>query len=259
MSIYKLDWYTLMYNEEDIIPYIHDYWKKLIDEGIDLHVYIYDNYSTDNSVKLLQDIPWITIRQFHSDGQNDIIQAQIKNSCWKESKADFVCVSDFDEVLWGNLAEELEVMKQNGYNVMGTKWYAFCGDEIPTYTPGMYLHQLVKKGYKQHINHHPLYHHLGKFMIIDPSKVDNMNWSVGNHIANPQPQMKLYVSNKVVAFHVNKGLSEDYFVEKRQKMNKRLSPVNRKYGMCVEYGYSEERIRMEYQGYQRESIDISEL
>ena len=177
----------------------------------------------------------------------------------KESKADFVCVSDFDEVLWGNLAEELEVMKQNGYNVMGTKWYAFCGDEKPTYTPGMYLHQLVKKGYKQHINHHPLYHHLGKFMIIDPSKVDNMNWSVGNHIANPQPQMKLYVSNKVVAFHVNKGLSEDYFVEKRQKMNKRLSPVNRKYGMCVEYGYSEERIRMEYQGYQRESIDISEL
>ena len=143
MSIYKLDWYTLMYNEEDIIPYIHDYWQKLRDSGIDLHVYIYDNYSTDNSVKLLQDIPWITIRQFHSDGQNDIIQAQIKNSCWKDSKADFVCVSDFDEVLWGDLAEELEVMKQNGYNVMGTKWYAFCGDEKPTYTPGMFLHQLV--------------------------------------------------------------------------------------------------------------------
>lgn len=259
MSIYKLDWYTLMYNEEDIIPYIHDYWQKLIDEGIDLHVYIYDNYSTDNSVKLLQDIPWITIRQFHSDGQNDIIQAQIKNSCWKESKADFVCVSDFDEVLWGNLAEELEVMKQNGYNVMGTKWYAFCGDEKPTYTPGMYLHQLVKKGYKQHINHHPLYHHLGKFMIIDPSKVDNMNWSVGNHIANPQPQMKLYVSYKVVAFHVNKGLSEDYFVEKRQKMNKRLSPVNRKYGLCYEYSYTEEKNREEYRGYQNEAVDISEL
>lgn len=259
MSIYKLDWYTLMYNEEDIIPYIHDYWQKLIDEGIDLHVYVYDNYSTDNSVKLLQDIPWITIRQFHSDGQNDIIQAQIKNSCWKESKADFVCVSDFDEVLWGNMAEELEVMKQNGYNVMGTKWYAFCGDEKPTYTPGMYLHQLVKRGYKQHINHHPLYHHLGKFMIIDPSKVDNMNWSVGNHIANPQPQMNLYVSDKVVAFHVNKGLSEDYFVEKRQKMNKRLSPVNRKYGMCVEYGYPEEQIRQEYRSYQAESVPIEAI
>lgn len=259
MSIYKLDWYTLMYNEEDIIPYIHDYWQKLIDEGIDLHVYVYDNYSTDNSVKLLQDIPWITIRQFHSDGQNDIIQAQIKNSCWKESKADFVCVSDFDEVLWGNLAEELEVMKQNGYNVMGTKWYAFCGDEKPTYTPGMYLHQLVKKGYKQHINHHPLYHHLGKFMIIDPSKVDNMNWSVGNHIANPQPQMNLYVSDKVVAFHINKGLSEDYFVEKRQKMNKRLSQTNLNWKMCIEYGYPEEQIRQEYRKYQAESVPIEAL
>lgn len=259
MSIYKIDWYTLMYNESDIIPYVVDYWQKLRDSGIDLHVCVYDNYSTDNSVKLLQDIPWITIRQFHSDGQNDIIQAQIKNSCWKESKADFVCVSDFDEVLWGNLAEELEVMKQNGYNVMGTKWYAFCGDEKPTYTPGMYLHQLVKKGYKQHINHHPLYHHLGKFMIIDPSKVDNMNWSVGNHIANPQPQMNLYVSDKVVAFHVNKGLSEDYFVEKRQKMNKRLSPVNRKYGLCYEYSYTEEKNREEYRSYQAESVPIEAL
>ena len=50
MSIYKLDWYTLMYNEADIIPYVVDYWQKLRDSGIDLHVYIYDNYSTDNSV-----------------------------------------------------------------------------------------------------------------------------------------------------------------------------------------------------------------
>ena len=261
MSIYKLDWYTLMYNEADIIPYVVDYWQKLRDGGIDLHVYVHDNYSTDNSVNLLKDIPWITIRQFKSDGQNDVIQAQIKNSCWMESRgrADFVCVSDFDEILWGDLASELEVMKTNGYNVMATDWYAFCGTENPVYTPGMFLHQLLKRGYRQHINHQPGYGHLGKFMVINPNKVDTMNWSVGNHISNPQPYMNLYKASKVVAFHVNKGLSEDYFVQKRQKMNKRLSDTNKAYGMCIEYGYSEERIRMEYQGYQKESIDISEL
>ena len=51
-----------------------------------LKVVVFDNYSTDNSVELLSKYPWIEIRQFHSDGQNDIIQAQIKNQCWLEAK-----------------------------------------------------------------------------------------------------------------------------------------------------------------------------
>jgi hypothetical protein len=96
-------------------------------------------------------------------------------------------------------------------------------------------------------------------MILDPSKVDNMNWSVGNHIANPKPNLKLYKANKVVAFHINKGFSEDYFVEKRRKMNKRLSDTNRAYGMCVEYGYPEEQVRQEYRQYQAESVPIEAL
>ena len=49
----KLNWYTLCYNEEIIIPYVIDYWKKIINDGINLKVIVYDNHSTDNSVELL--------------------------------------------------------------------------------------------------------------------------------------------------------------------------------------------------------------
>ena len=252
----KLDLFTLMYNESDIIPYIVDYWKK-IRETIDLHVTVFDNLSTDDSVKMLSGYDWITIRYFISDGQNDVIHQKIKNDCWRDSKADFVIICDFDEIFWGDLLGELEYMKENGYNVMGCKWYAFCGENVPVYTEGKYLHELVKKGYKQYINHTPNYGHLGKFLLFDPNLVNDIQWSVGQHILySVKPAFNLYVSDKVVNFHVNKGLSEDYFVNKRKKMGKRLSDTNKKYGMAVEYLYPEEKTRKEYREYVKNSVDI---
>lgn len=256
----KIDWYTLCYNEEFIIPWIIQYWKKIINDGIDLHVYVWDNYSTDRSVEMLSKYDWITINYFKTEGQDDSVQAYIKNNCWKGSKADFICCCDFDEIIWSNdLVSELKYMKDNGFNVLGTKWYAFCGDKIPTYDDKHYLHQLVGKGYEQYINHMSEFKHLGKFMIIDPSKIDTMNWSVGNHICNPQPQMRLYVSDKVVAFHVNKGLSEDFFVNKRAIMGKNLSENNKRFNMCYEYNYPEQKSREEYKNYQKNCINIGKL
>lgn len=258
----KIDWYTLCYNEEFIIPWIIQYWEKLISDGIDLHVYVYDNHSTDKSVEMLSKYDWITINYFTTDGQDDIIQAQVKNSVWQNSKgnADFVVVSDFDEIIWSNeLISVLNDMKNGGYNVLGTPWYAFCGDKIPKFSKKKYLHQQVKKGYKQIINHQKDMQEFGKFMLFDPNLIESMNYSVGCHISNPYPYMKLYETDKVIEFHINKGLSEDYFVNRRKTMNDNLSSTNKRYNMCYEYGFPEEKSREEYQRYQRDSIDISKL
>lgn len=260
MEKLKVNWYTLCWNEGDIVRYIVDYWK-YVRQQVDLHVIVYDNYSTDSCLDELRKYDWIEIRRFKTDGMNDPVQAQIKNTCWLESKGkcDFVIVSDFDEVLWGDISSVLGEMKRNGYTCLGTRWYAFCGLEMPSYEEGKYLHQLVKRGYYQYVNHMEKFKHLGKFMVIDPNKVDTMNWSVGNHICNPKPGLTLYVTDKVVAFHVNKGLSEDYFTERRQYMAKRLSEINKQYGMCIEYTYPEDRIREEYRNYVNDSVDISDI
>ena len=71
--------------------------------------------------------------------------------------------------------------------------------------------------------------------------------------------MNLYVTSTVVTFHINKGFGEDYFVQKRQKMFKRLSQTNLRSGMGIEYGHPEEKIRQEYRQYQAQSIDISNM
>lgn len=257
----RIDLYTLMYNEHDNIPHVLNYWNLLRQEA-DLRVYIYDNHSTDDSVSLLSGYDWIEIRHFETDGMDDIAHARIKNACWKESRgrADWCIVCDFDEVLYsrGCLVQELEIMRKNGYNVLGTKWYAFCGSS-PQYNIAQLLHRQVGRGYEQYVNHMEQFRHLGKFMLIDPNSVDDMGWSVGNHITRPSSNLRIYVSSKIVAFHINKGYNEDYFVSKRREMGDRLSASNRRYGMGIEYTYPEEKSRLEYRKCQAESVDISQM
>lgn len=249
----KIDLYTLCWNEIDILPFVIDYWKRFVNKA-----YVYDNGSTDGSVEYLRQYDWIEVIPFESDGMNDIIQRDIKNNCWKNYKADFVCVCDMDELIFSNdLESELQYMKDNCYNVLGTKWYCLCNDTMPVYTEGKLLHQLCDKFYLQDINRtHP---HLGKFMIFDPNKISDMGYSVGCHIANPIPSMKLYVSDKVYTIHIDKGFGEEYFINRRKIMNKRLSQTNRLNGFCFQYGYSEEKSRQEYRDNQAKSFNLNDI
>lgn len=252
---------TLTYNEEDTVEYAVDYWKNL---GITKAI-VYDNFSTDSTVEKLKSYgDWIEIRYFKTDGMSDIHQAQIKNGIINEflGKDVWLLVCDFDEWLYSKDIDGLiDNMEEGGYSVLGTQWYAICNDSTPPKQNGVLLHKQSTKFYKQYINHMPQFKDLGKFMLINPRKILTMNWSVGNHLCNPIGDFKLYIASpdEAVAIHLNKGLSEQYFVDKRKRMGERLSQLNKRYGMGVEYLKSEEATREEYRQYQANSIDISNL
>ena len=245
--------YTLCWNEMDILPFVIDYWKRLpITKAV-----VYDNGSTDGSVEYLKRYDWIEVRHFDTNGMNDSVHRDIKNKCWKESigKCDFVIVCDMDEVLYSNnLISELSHMKENGYNVLGTPWYALCGDEKPEYKEGLMLHEIVRTVYKQSMNRQ--YTDLGKFMLFDPNVITDMDYSVGCHISHPKPELKLYKSDSIFAIHFDKGFGADYFIKRRKTMNERLSDVNKRSGFCSEYGLPEERLRQDYNNNKSKSFDI---
>lgn len=239
----KIDLYTLCWNEIDILPFVVDYWKRFVTQA-----YVYDNGSTDGSVDYLRQFDWIEVRHFDTEGMNDDVQRGIKNSCWKESKgkADWVIVCDMDEVIYSqHMAEELQYMKDNGYNILGTPWYALCGESKPVYKEGVLLHQIINRAYKQDINRQ--YNDIGKFMLFDPNVITDMNYEVGCHEANPKPSFKLYKSNKIYAIHFDKGFGVEYMIERRKLMNDRLSQTNKDNKWCFEYGLSEDEIIKEYE------------
>lgn len=261
----EVNLYTVFYNEHDIIPFVVQYWQQMRKDGIDLNVIAWNNLSTDDSVEMLSKYDWIRIEHFNTGGEmNDKVLALMRNSIWMEAKADkkvdFVIVCDMDEIMYSkHWLEELNEMKRQQRNIMANQWFCLIGDSVPKFDENQLLHKQIKYAYKQRINHDPRYSNFGKFILFDPHKIDSMNYSVGSHICNPKPDMKLYYSKNVYTFHINKNFGIDYKYEQTHKQFKRLSQDNLNGGMCLEYGNSFEQMKKEYDENKSKSINIETL
>lgn len=122
--------YAVCWNEEKIIPYFLDHYTAYVDE-----FHIYDNGSTDSSLKLLAACPKVTIHPFNTcDTFDDSVNLKIKNTAWKRSVgvADFVVVSDMDEFLYHpHLDIVLAIMKMNRFTILKPLGVQMVSEYLP--------------------------------------------------------------------------------------------------------------------------------
>ena len=97
-----------------------------------------------------------------------------------------------------------------------------------------------------------------KLSIFNCMKTEKVNMSVGQHFVQTEPEMRILLANNAFCLHIDKGLSEDFYVNKRKKMADNLSEVNKKGGLCIEYMKSEEDSRKEYREHQSRSFNIND-
>ena len=124
----KLFGYTVIHNEELFIPIIMPYIERM---GYDKFV-VYDNESTDNSVEILKQYPFVEIRQLITDGHfSDAKKRDIQLSsyveCYQYGKNNdeqvWMTFTDLDEVIFmtrereKTVKEYLEWQIKKGYNV----------------------------------------------------------------------------------------------------------------------------------------------
>lgn len=243
----KIDLYTLCWNEMDILPFVVDYWKRLlITKAV-----VYDNGSTDGSVEYLKQFDWIEVRHFETNGKNNTIQRDLKNTIWKQSKdkADFVIVCDIDECLYIKDNKVFEKMKEEGYTTCAPKWYDFISEKIPVYTEGKLLHEISPKAYKGS----------GKVIILDPNKISDSGFDVGSHHCNAKGIVKKYEGDDVYVLHINHHLSLDYLIEKYKIFNERLSDEDKRKKHGIHYSLSEGQLRNNYADGLNKAIDFNEL
>lgn len=254
----KVYWIVLCRNEADVIPYCLEYWKRIADKVI-----VYDNGSEDGSIEMLSNHDWIEIRHFESDGQNDIIQKQVKEQAYLEFKdrCDIMIISDMDEVFWFENDKQKEmlfdVMLKGNYDVMTAELFALCEDSKPVAEDGKLLHQLCHKFYKQKLNHMKGFEGFSKLSIFNTHTVEQVNMSVGQHYVQTLPNMNILWTVTPRCLHMNKGFGIDYKYAIRQKMNKNLSETNKRSGMGIEYADSYEKLKKEYEENQSKSFDIN--
>lgn len=251
----KTIWITLCKNEEDIIPFCIQYWSRIADKVI-----VYDNHSTDSSVELLSKHDWIEVRTFDSEGQNDVIQKQVKEKAYLEfkDKYDIIIISDMDEVFYFNDFKAIsEAFVNGGYNVLMTPIYSLCEDSKPPYSEDKLLHQQCHKFYKQKMNHMTGFSDYSKLSIFNTKTTDKVIMSVGQHYVQTLPDMRIMLANDAFCLHVDKGFGLDYKYKIRQRMNDNLSETNKRANMCIEYADTYDKLKKQYEDNQSKSFNLN--
>lgn len=239
-----IDLYTITYNEEFIAPFVLKYYDLLPIRKI----VVYDNQSTDNTVKILKQHKKVEIREFDTNNTFDDVKHQIlKNQIWKESKGavDWVCVSDFDEVLYcENIQQYLDLLKSQNIDILDTPGIEFICEKISTnYDILLHKQKYMKFNFyeKAHLNR--------KKLLFNPNTIKDINFTAGQHFLFPKKYdnspIKYGLCNSIYMFHL-KFLTLKYILNRHHMYVKRFSENNKKYKLGIHYTVEDEQQKKDF-------------
>lgn len=201
----KIEIYAVCFNEEKILPYFlrhYSQYGKMI---------IYDNYSTDNSVKIAE-AGGAEIRLFDTRGQfDDMTNLDIKEHCWRESKADWCIVIDMDEFVYHpNLIEHL---KRTYATIIEPDLFDMFTPVFPTIYGQIY--EEVRLGHEA----------WPKMNLFRPDQITEMNYTPGCHLAKPAGNVIIERRGPVKTLHM-KHLGREYTIARNLSYGSRISQRN---------------------------------
>ena len=205
--------YTPAYNEEVLIQFMINHYRQRFPG---CRIVVYDNLSTDNTVKIAlangcQVIPYDT-----NDQLQDRRLTDIKNNCWKNATTDWVLVCDVDELLDINEAE-LKQEEVAGVNMIRTDCYDMINLADNFDIAGM------KYGVKSPLT--------GKSLLFNKKSISQINYEPGAHECHPVGTV-IYSQKMYKLYHYT-SINERRTYEKCLVNGVRLSPENIKNGWGV--------------------------
>ena len=194
-------------------------------------IVIYDNQSTDNSVKIAQKHSHVEVREFDTGGKlSERALLEIKNFAWKEESSDYVIVCDIDEFLY---ARDFNAFFETwaGYDVFKPVGFNMYSRSFPT-DPTQQIVAQVKRGW-----YAPGF---SKMVLFRPGRIRDINYGPGAHSASPvaEDTLKIFDSANHGAplklLHY-KGLGEDWLLTRNAALAERLSDENKAKGWGFQY------------------------
>jgi glycosyltransferase involved in cell wall biosynthesis len=216
----KIEVYTICHNEEKILPYFLRHYTRFAD------VIIYDNFSTDRSREIAASFG-ARIIDFDSNNQlRDDLQIEIKDNCWKGSKADWVIVGDTDEFVYHK--DLLQTLKTTRATVISPKLYNMFSEVFPS-TEGQIFEEItmgIEGG--------------AKLNLFRPGEIKSINYSPGCHHADPKGNVIFVDIPSILTLHM-KNLSRQYVIERNAYLGPRLSAINKRngWGYHMKFGAKE--------------------
>lgn len=228
-----IHYYTVCWNEEDMLPFVFDYYDSFVD-----HYYVYDNGSSDSTIQILKKRNNVTILPFETNNEfNELVNQKIKNNCWKQSrgKADWVIVCDVDEFIYHPEGIVNLLQKNKNKTIFKPQGYEMCSEKFPQKTKP--LLQQVRYGYKSSW--------YNKLVIFNPYKIIEIDYEPGSHSANPKGIVNYCNDSDFKLLHFKK-LSVDYLIKRYTTLKLRYNKENSKKGMGNHYQHDIEKIKEDF-------------
>lgn len=218
---------TFTNNEETIVPYVMEYWKKI---GVDKLV-VYDNESEDNTVSLLKQYPFVEIKSWSTNGVFDeIALTQKRNNVWKTEEADWVILTDFDEVPYCE-TDLKRFLNSIDATIIKTHQYDVIREDLPAFD-NFLLHQLEGNLFRKEGTAYDKNHTFNLKMIKE------MNYSLGCHSIMPVGEVNvLEYPRKFYFFHL-RYLGKDFVIDRCKSRNDRLDKEQKK--VRINYHYEKQ-------------------
>ena len=225
--------YTVTYNEEKMIPFFLDYYSQFASRII-----IYDNESTDDTVKIASNYPLVTdIKSFKSENSfDDSIHVRIKNTCWLDDQSDYVIIVDADELLYHD-SGIINYLNETRYAVYQPTGYNMVSKCFPTYNK-LITEQITEGVYEQQYS---------KPVIFSPKIINNVNYVLGAHTGkfyrNHQDILPAQCELKLLHY---KNVGFDYRISRHNMFSQRMSEFNKSTGSGIHYTWTNEYQKTEF-------------
>ena len=243
----KVHLYTKLWNEEEMLPFFFRHYDPLIDRYI-----VYDDGSTDNTLKLLAAHDRVEIRRFvRTHPTSLVLSAQaLNNNMWKESRGqvDWVIMTSVDEHLYhpAGLRQYLHVARCRGITAVPALAFQIVADAFPS--PDEYLVKTRRFGA-------PLDHY-NKLSVFDPNAVRETHFNPGRHGAAVEGRIRYPQQDRLLLFHY-KFLGMDYLLRRYAQLASRLDPTDREYQFGYQYDLGRDVLEAEFAELRRIAVDVT--
>ncbi len=227
-------YYAICWNEERMLPFVFRHY----DDYVTKYVF-FDNESTDSSRSIILSHPNSHIEFFHTDGFDDNVHKDIKNSCWKKSRgrADYVIVCDVDEMLYHkDMQQMLAFALENHISFFQPEGWDMYSEFFPS--SDFSLTDIVTKGIRSK--------GYGKCIIFDPHRIVDINYEPGAHFCHPTGNVKISEDNGLKVLHY-KNLGLKYVMSRIMAYRERLTDKIKEEGFAVHYTYNDNQIKEEFE------------
>jgi glycosyltransferase involved in cell wall biosynthesis len=238
----KIDAFIIAWNEAEIIQMTINHYREVWGAAITL----FDNYSDDGTDKIAEAMGCNIIKYGTPGVLDDETYLQIKNNCWKESKADWVIVCDADEILMPSfrINDDGGIRIRTIKDISSALENTFCTIIKPTgwdvYSDSMPRDTFseITTGYE--------YDNYAKCIMFRPDQIKEINYRPGAHKCDPVGNVIYTRKEDFILMHYRCIGGIERKLARNRAYQPRLSKTNLKKGYGGHYLYKESEVRQEW-------------